>query len=339
MLLKEMLECYSPTSHESNLVDFLIKWANNNGFQAYKDRVGNFIAKKGKGKEILLVGHVDTVPGEIPVRIDGNKLFGRGAVDAKGPLACFLEASKDVSKCKIIIVGAVDEEGDSKGAKNILNKFNPQYIIVGEPSGWSNINIGYKGRLNIFYENKKSKEHTSTPNSNCYEESIEFYNKIKNYCEKFNSGKKLFEQIGVKILSINTNNDNFTDKVTLQLNLRIPVGFDIKDIKKFVEANKKDAIVTYSQYEEAVKVNKRNPLVSIFIGAIRAVGGEPKFKLKMGTSDMNILQKYMTPILTYGPGDSNLDHTPDEHINLEEYKKSVNILKNVLEKIQEKTGL
>jgi len=310
MLLKEMLECYSPTSHESNLVDFLIKWANNNGFQAYKDRVGNFIAKKGKGKEILLVGHVDTVPGEIPVRIDGNKLFGRGAVDAKGPLACFLEASKDVSKCKIIIVGAVDEEGDSKGAKNILNKFNPQYIIVGEPSGWSNINIGYKGRLNIFYENKKSKEHTSTPNSNCYEESIEFYNKIKNYCEKFNSGKKLFEQIGVKILSINTNNDNFTDKVTLQLNLRIPVGFDIKDIK-----------------------------ISIFIGAIRAVGGEPKFKLKMGTSDMNILQKYMTPILTYGPGDSNLDHTPDEHINLEEYKKSVNILKNVLEKIQEKTGL
>jgi len=336
MLLKDMLECYSPTGYESELVDFLIKWANKNGLKAYRDNVGNFIAKKGKGKEILMVSHVDTVPGKIPVRIEGNKLFGRGAVDAKGPLACFLESSLKVSKGKIIIVGAVDEEGDSKGANNILNKFNPKYIIVGEPSGWSNINIGYKGRLNIFYTYKTIKEHISSPNLNCYEETIEFYNKIKNYCIKFNSGKKLFEQLGIKIVSINTNNDDFEDKITMQINLRIPLGFEIQDINKFIEDNKKDAIVSYSSYEEAVKVNKNNILVSTFIGAIRSAGGVPKFKLKMGTSDMNILKRYMVPILTYGPGNSTLDHKPNEHINLDDYAKSVNVLKNVLEKIQEK---
>lgn len=336
MLLKEMLDHYSPTGYENNLVVFLINWANKNGFKAYRDKVGNFIAEKGEGKETLLVGHVDTVPGEIPVRIEGNNLFGRGAVDAKGPLACFLEASSKVSKGKIVVVGAVDEEGDSKGAKNVLNKFNPEYIIVGEPSGWNNINIGYKGRLNIFYTNKKNKEHASSPNSNCYEEIIEFYNKIKEYCEEFNRGKRLFDQLGIKIISINTNNDDFTDKATIKINLRMPVGFEMKDIKKFIKENKKDAIVTYSSYEEAVKVNKNNKLVSVFIGAIRAAGGEPKFKLKMGTSDMNILQKYEVPILTYGPGDSTLDHTPNEHINLDDYAKSVIILKNALEKINRK---
>ncbi len=336
MLLKDMLERYSPTGYENNLVDFLIKWANKNGFKAYRDNVGNFIATKGKGKEILLVGHVDTVPGEIPVRIEGNKLFGRGAVDAKGPLACFLEASKNITKSKIIIVGAVDEEGDSIGAKNILNKYNPEYVIIGEPSGWNNINIGYKGRINIFYTNKKSKEHTSSPTSNCYEETIEFYNKLKNYCEKFNLGKKLFEQIGIKIVSINTNNDDLTDEVTIQINLRTPMRFEIEDIKKFIKNIARDARIIFSSYEKAVKVNKNNVLVSIFIGAIRTARGEPKFKLKMGTSDMNILQKYMVPIITYGPGDSTLDHTSNEHINLDEYTKSVSILKDVLERIQEK---
>lgn len=339
MLLKDMLERYSPTGYESNLVDFLIKWANDNGFKAHKDKVGNFIAKKGKGKEILLVGHVDTVPGEIPVRIEGNKLFGRGAVDAKGPLACFLEASLDVSKVKIIIVGAVDEEGDSKGSKNILNKFNPEYIIVGEPSGWSNINIGYKGRLNIFYTNIKSKEHSSSLNLNCYEETIEFYNKIKDYCKKFNHGKKLFEQLGIKLVLINAENDDFTDKVKIQINLRTPVGFKIHKIKRFIENNTNNVTVIYSNNEEAIKVNKNNKLVTIFIRAIREAGGVPKFKLKMGTSDMNILTKYKVPILTYGPGDSNLDHTPNEHIDLDDYVKSVNILKNVLEKIKEKIFL
>ncbi len=333
MLLKNMLECYSPTGYECNLVDFLVKWANENGFKAHKDKVGNFIAKKGKGKEILLVGHVDTVPGKIPVKIKDNKLFGRGAVDAKGPLSCFLEASLEVTKRKIIIVGAVDEERDSKGAKYILNMYNPEYIIIGEPSGWSNINIGYKGRLNIYYKNKKSKEHTSSPNSNCYEETIEFYNKLKNYCDKYNIGKKLFDQLGIKIISIDSINDDFTDIVNLQINMRIPVGFKIQNIKKFIKENTNDAIINYSGYEEAVKVNKNNILVTNFIGAIRELGGEPKFKVKMGTSDMNILHKYMVPIVTYGPGDSTLDHTPIEHINLDDYAKSVYILKNVIEKI------
>ncbi|KYK23791.1 hypothetical protein AYK24_00730 [Thermoplasmatales archaeon SG8-52-4] len=333
MLLKNMLKYYSPTGNENKLVDFLVKWANDNGFNAYRDNVGNFIAKKGKGKEILLVGHVDTVSGKIPVKTEGNKLYGRGAVDAKGPLACFLEASKKITEGKIIIVGVVDEEGESKGAKNILNKFNPEYIIVGEPSGWSNMTIGYKGRLNIFYANEESKKHSSSPDSNFCEETIEFYNKIKKYCEKFNHGKKLFEKIDVKILSINTNNDDFTDKSTMKISMRTPLDFEIKDLKNFVKDNKKDAAVTFSSYEEAVKVNKNNKLISIFIGAIRTGGGEPKFKLKMGTSDMNILQKYRVPILTYGPGDSNLDHTPDEHINLDEYEKSIFILKNALEKI------
>ena len=58
------------------------------------DRTGNAVGVLGDGpREMVLLGHIDTVPGEIAVHRDGDALYGRGAVDAKGPLACFTAAA------------------------------------------------------------------------------------------------------------------------------------------------------------------------------------------------------------------------------------------------------
>jgi len=333
MLIKDMVEIYSPTGSEEKLVDFLIQWATNNGFKAYKDEVGNFVAEKGSGREVLLVGHVDTITGEINVKVENGKLYGRGAVDAKGALACFLEAANTVNKGKIIVIGAVDEEGESRGARNILNKFNPEFIIVGEPSGWSNLNMGYKGTMNLYYVNEREKEHGSSSNLNCYEEAIDFYNRLKNYCNSFDQGKGLFNQLGIKISAINSGDDGFKEHIEMVVNFRIPIGFDLGGLKNLVYENRGKAGIKYSSVEKPVKADKGNKLVSSFIKAIRSAGGEVKFKLKSGTSDMNVLQDYKVPMVTYGPGGFNLEHTPNEHLDLDEYRKAIGILKMVLEEI------
>ena len=63
------------------------------GYDAHVDGAGNAVGTRGTGeREIVLLGHIDTVPGEVPVRIEDGVLFGRGAVDAKGPLAAFVVA-------------------------------------------------------------------------------------------------------------------------------------------------------------------------------------------------------------------------------------------------------
>jgi LysW-gamma-L-lysine carboxypeptidase len=41
------------------------------------------------------------------------------------------------------------------------------------------------------------------------------------------------------------------------------------------------------------------------------------------------------PIAAYGPGDSSLDHTPDEHIDLEEFQLAIDVLVHALELLQE----
>src|SRR5947207_10534452 len=58
--------------------------------RAFVDEAGNAVGELGDpsaARTIVLLGHIDTVPGNIPVRIEGDLLYGRGSVDAKGPLA------------------------------------------------------------------------------------------------------------------------------------------------------------------------------------------------------------------------------------------------------------
>jgi LysW-gamma-L-lysine carboxypeptidase len=332
MLIQKMVEFYSPTGSEKQLIEFLIIWANSHMFHAYKDEVGNFIATKGKGREILLVGHVDTVPGVIPVKIEQNQLYGRGAVDAKGSLACFLETAALCQTGKITIVGAVDEEGFSKGAKHILRKYRPECIIIGEPSGWNGITLGYKGRFLLRYHGENTKEHSSTNTLNCYERANRFYSSIMRFCDDYNQGKRLFEQLNIKITLMQTSQDDFSENITMELSFRTPPGFNKKPLEQLIDENKKDADVSLSESDDAVKTDKKNFLVSAFIGGIRSVNGKPVFKYKTGTSDMNILQSYGVPIVAYGPGDSMLDHTPYEHLDLSEYQKAIAVLKNVLQR-------
>ena len=67
--------------------------------RAYVDEAGNAVGEVGAAdatQTIVLLGHIDTVPGEIPVRIidegSGPLLYGRGSINAKGPLAAFVAA-------------------------------------------------------------------------------------------------------------------------------------------------------------------------------------------------------------------------------------------------------
>jgi LysW-gamma-L-lysine carboxypeptidase len=77
---------------------------------------------------------------------------------------------------------------------------------------------------------------------------------------------------------------------------------------------------------------KNTALTRAFLRSIRERGGEPAFVLKSGTADLNLVgPAWACPALAYGPGDSSLDHTPNEHILMSEYERAVEVLGGVLE--------
>jgi len=335
-LLKDLVSIPSISTQEQRAVDFLVDYARNLNFdEIKKDEAGNFIARRGNGSTvILLVGHIDTVPGDIPVEIKNNKLYGRGSVDAKGCLATFLFAAHQVKNIKdktIIVVGCVEEEiSSSKGARYILNCYNPNYIVIGEPSGWQGITIGYKGGLRFVYKNKQDLAHFSIGEPTIVDLAVNFVNHTrKRLIEFFSQQDGIFYQPHLEVRSFNTDNNGLEQFVEVKCNLRIPPGFDVQLFKEFLQ----NYPVEISEDISAVYADKNNKLVRLFLKSIRHYNGKPCFVKKTGSSDMNILAEYWSnvPILAYGPGNSKLDHTPNEYIYLEEYQKTIDIMVGVLE--------
>jgi LysW-gamma-L-lysine carboxypeptidase len=84
------------------------------GFDAHVDEVGNAVGARGDGpRQVTLLGHIDTFPGNPQVRREGDWLTGRGTVDAKGPLCAFAVAAASVEVppgWRVTVVGAVEEE-------------------------------------------------------------------------------------------------------------------------------------------------------------------------------------------------------------------------------------
>ena len=113
-LLQGLVSIPSPSRQEAKASSWLVEWMAVQRFDAEVDQAGNAVGKRGDGPhQILLLGHIDTFPGELPVKCEGDWLRGRGSVDAKGPLCAFAAAAAAVEIVpgwQIAVVGAVEEE-------------------------------------------------------------------------------------------------------------------------------------------------------------------------------------------------------------------------------------
>jgi LysW-gamma-L-lysine carboxypeptidase len=117
----------------------------------------------------------------------------------------------------------------------------------------------------------------------------------------------------------------------MTIGLRLPLGVNPDELASQLTPDNGATLRTYSG-EHAFAADKDNTLTRALRGAIRAFGGQPRFVYKTGTADMNVVGPvWKCPIVAYGPGDSALDHTPDEHIDLDEYLRAIDVLTHVLE--------
>jgi LysW-gamma-L-lysine carboxypeptidase len=289
------------------------------------------------------LGHIDTVPGEVPVRREGDLLFGRGAVDAKGPLACFTAAAALAGArpgWRLTVIGAVGEEGDSRGAKLVRDRYQaggaPSYCIIGEPSKWDHITLGYKGSAWIEYSVRRSLAHTASQVESACEAAVSFWNRLQSEKDTYNSGRsRAFDQLTTSLRAMDSTRDGFSETARLSMNLRLPPELSVDQATKFITQVAGDGELRVLDGIECYRADKNTPLVRAFLAAIRKAGGQPGFLVKTGTSDMNIVgPTWNCPILAYGPGDSSLDHTPDEHISISEYLAGIRVLTYTLQTIQ-----
>jgi LysW-gamma-L-lysine carboxypeptidase len=341
-LLEQALRIPSVSGEERAVAGYFAEQMRVLGLHSYVDDAGNAVGEAGEGPTIVLLGHIDTVPGAVPVRIEAGKLYGRGAVDAKGPFAAFVAAAarliaRGELRGRLVLIGAVEEEAvSSKGAPYVIDRYTPSACIIGEPSGWDRLTLGYKGRLLVEGRWEQPMAHTAGREIAVAERAVAFWNAVAAYCAERNASKqRLFDQIIPSIRTIQSGSDGLTDWAELTVGLRLPLDAQPNALAATLAEYAHGGRLAFRGGCEAYQGDKNNPLVRAFLKGVRAAGGTPGFLLKTGTSDMNVVgPAWRCPILAYGPGDSNLDHTPNEHVEVAEYLRAIDVLETALRQIQ-----
>jgi len=336
-LLQGLVAIPSTSRHEAEAVSYLCDWMNRLGFKAAPDAAGSAVGRIGSGpRTIVLLGHIDTVPGNIPVRIENGVLHGRGAVDAKGPLATFVCAAAEAAaraNATIFVVGAVGEESiGSAGATEIAKWPAPEYCVIGEPSGWDAVCLGYRGTISTIYRLTQGSRHFAGPGESVAEQAVTFWNGLNAEAARLNEGVTgSFQSIGATLRSMGTTSDGLSDEAWMSIGVRVPPGLDVDAFLATMYELARSAELTIEGKQHGYRTDKKSLIVPPFLRSIRGEGGTPRFTLKLGTSDMTVVGPvWNCPIVAYGPGDASLDHTPEERIVLDDYLKAVRVLTEVL---------
>lgn len=344
-LLFDLVSMQSVSGNERGASEIFVHHASALGFETEIDVMNNALAHIGADASdatthIILLGHIDTVPGDIPVRIENGILHGRGSVDAKGPLCSMLMAASRAAipeGVRVSVIGAVGEEAaESVGARHIVQQFQPDACIIGEPSSWDGVTLGYKGRLIARATCTRTNMHSAGPELSACDEVIAWWAQVLAFTNGFNEGKsRAFDQIQSTMLHMSSTTDGLDQSAAIDAGFRLPVDITPSELNDKLQSFTNELVkVEVRGHELAHATDRNDPVVRALSTSIRANGGIPRPKLKTGTADLNVVAPiWKCPIAAYGPGDSALDHTPIEHQHLDEYARSIEVLIGAVESL------
>jgi len=338
-LVEELVRIPSVSREEGACAEHLAAFFEAHDREVWIDDVGNVRAPADDG--VLLTSHIDTVPGDIPVRVEENEageavLLGRGSVDAKGCLASMAVAAVRTGAS---YAGVVGEEVDSTGGRHLVETRDsaPDAVINGEPSGWEGITLGYRGLLGGTYVATSESGHSSRPDNNAIQDAMDWWWAVD---AEFSHDEwvPVFERVTCKPVGFDggPSADGLSVEATLDVQLRVPPEYTVDEIREIADGHLENGTVHWDDRVEPVMQSNRTPVARSFRAAIRANEGEPTMLRKTGTSDMNVYAIHWDcPMVTYGPGDSDLDHAPNEHLRLPEYDRAIAVLEQATELLLE----
>jgi [amino group carrier protein]-lysine/ornithine hydrolase len=216
----------------------------------------------------------------------------------------------------------------SRGARHLLaTQPRPDAIIIGEPSGWDGVCLGYQGRTGIVYRVDRPAHHTSGPHERAVELAADFWHHVR---DRLRATVVPGESLGSATAALVLLRGDIAH-ATAEIICRVPPGFDFDAFHADLVAASAGGTVELDERVPAVRRTRRDPVVRALVAGVRAEGVPVSLKVKSGTSDMNIVAPHWpVPMAAYGPGDAHLDHTDHEHIDVLDLHRAVRVLGRAL---------
>ena len=334
-LLVDIVAVPSPTGHEEDAARMLADRLPRFGWEtSHLDGAGSVIATRGNGdKELVLLSHIDTVPGGPKLFVNEERIEGRGSVDAKSPCCALavgggaVEVPRD---WRITFVAAVGEEIDSRGARFRMPLHEPAALVVGEPTGSNGVALSYRGRILFSFVAEDSGAHRSgSPGP--MSDTVLAAASMMQITENMGKG------YSIAIMEME-GHEAGRRSASIPMDLRTPIGAQQEELELMLNETAAAFGVGLNviEYVPPHEVHKSDPVIRAFRTAIRDVTGEPPRVLaKQGTCDFNVLSTWGCPMGAFGPGDSKYDHSSNEQIEIKEFLRGIEVVKGALPKVME----
>ena len=302
--------------------------------------VENILATRpGTGPHLAFAGHLDVVPpGEgwtgspWSGEVRGDLLYGRGAVDMKGAIACFVAAvarAPVTIPLSLIITG--DEEGPAiHGTRALIDRMAargivPAQIIVGEPTSTQRlgdtIKIGRRGSVNIWIDVPGRQGHVAYPHlaDNPITRLIAALAEIEGVV--LDTGNRWFQPSNIEVTDLTVGNPAH-NVIPANASARLSIRFNdeqrgealVQRIADIARTHAPDALVTSRISGEAF-LTEPGPLSAVMAAAIEAQTGlTPELSTTGGTSDARFLSA-LCPTIEFGLINATM-HQVDEAVAL-----------------------
>jgi succinyl-diaminopimelate desuccinylase len=372
-LAKALIACRSVTPAEGGALDFLARTLAAAGFHIERlvfsapgtPDVDNLLATVGAGApHLVFAGHTDVVPAGDEARwthppfagaLDGETLYGRGAVDMKGGIAAFVAAALDFLRARrprgtlsLLITG--DEEGPAvNGTVKVIEwardrGFRFDAALVGEPTSRARlgdtIKIGRRGSLSGTIRVFGRQGHVAYPHlaDNPVDGIVRLADRLIRAI--LDEGSAAFEPSNLEVTSIDVGNPAFNvipGEARARFNIRFNDHWTFETLRAWLK-RELDQAAAGARYELAVEpgasdwfLTRSESLIAQISAAIRdTTGRTPELSTGGGTSDARFF-KDVCPVIEFGlVGDTM--HQVDERVPIADLARLVAIYRLFLDR-------
>lgn len=352
----------NPPGREGPLADFIAKKMSSWGLEVKtytfeKNRPNVIATLKGtspnaKRKAILITPHIDTVPAGQGWRnkpfggeVKNRRIYGRGATDDKGNLACAMEAINALLEDNvkfnydIVFAATVDEEtGSKKGIIPLLEKgiLKPEAALILDADEFYTI-VAQKGlihgRIQVF--GKKAHGAYNWQGINAIEHAAKIIATIKRHRFAYQK-HSLLRGPTVNIGTIHGGDkvNIVADFCELSFDLRFMPGMDpkamIRKIHVLASQVTKNFKIIIDDLQQPYEISEQHPLVTIYQETCRAMKMPTTLKGSEGATVITFFQKKKIPAVATGYGSRNTAHATDEYAEVNKLYQGAQVLEQFL---------
>ena len=276
----------------------------------------------GRAERVVLAGHLDTVPvaGNLPSRTEGDRLYGCGTTDMKSGVAVQLRLAahmpapaRDVTyvfyDCEEV---SVERNGLLRLSRNCPELLAGDFAVLMEPSS-AEIEGGCQGTLRAEITATGQRAHTarSWMGRNAIHEAAAILDVLRGYTarEPDVDGLRYHEGLNAVAIRGGVAGNVVPDECVVTVNYRFAPDRDGEQAAEYVRSVFGGWDVRIVDVAEGARPGLGHPAAAAFLAA---VGGTPRAKL--GWTDVARFAALGIPAVNYGPGISEIAHTPDEYV-------------------------